>query len=81
MIVYDPRYMNWNNWCALMAELFAPQNLGTVPEEKWRDWGAALAGIGYFNSSGIPDTRGFNTWQEWAVRVVDALSVEPQTNH
>ena len=77
MIVYDPRYMNWNNWCALMAELFASQQLGTAPEEKWREWASGMAGIGYFNSSGIPDPRGFRTWKEWAVRVVDALSVQP----
>ena len=77
MIVYDPRYMNWNNWCALMAELFASQQLGTAPEEKWREWASGMASIGYFNSSGIPDPRGFRTWKEWAVRVVDALSVQP----
>lgn len=81
MVVYDPRYMNWDNWCALMAELFAPQGLGTVPEEKWRDWANGVSSIGYFNSSGIPDSRGFNTWQEWAAALVGAMSIEPQTNN
>lgn len=77
MIVYDPRYMNWDNWCALMSELFASQSLGVTSEDKWREWASGMAGIGYFNSSGIPDPRGFRTWKEWAVRVVDALSIQP----
>ena len=47
MIVYDPRGMTWDQWCALNAELFAPQQLGTLPEDRWREWGDAVAGIGY----------------------------------
>lgn len=69
--VYDPRNMEWDTWCALMAELFAANQLGTVPEDKWRDWADALSGIGRF--PGVPDSRGFETWQEWAFALNNAL--------
>ena len=36
--VYDPRNLTWDYWCALMAELFAANQLGTVPEAQWQDW-------------------------------------------
>ena len=62
--VYDPRGMTWDYWCALMAGLFASNQLGTVEEPQWRAWADGLSGIGRF--SGVPDSRGFETWQDWA---------------
>jgi len=75
MITYDPRYMTWNEWCPLMADLFAAQQLGTAPEEKWREWAHGMAGIGYFMDSGVPDPRGFKTWQDWATQLVGIMSI------
>ena len=69
--VYDPRNMEWDYWCSLMAELFAANQLGTVPEDKWTTWADALAGIGRF--PGVPDSRGFGTWQVWAFALNNAL--------
>jgi hypothetical protein len=57
MITYDPRGHTWDSWCALMAELFAQQQLGTVPEERWKDWASGMHGVGYFVNSGVPDPR------------------------
>ena len=76
MIIYDPRNHNWDSWCALMNELFASNQLGTTPEDKWQEWGTSIAGIGYFGNSGIPDTRGFNNWQDWAQQLVGIMSLE-----
>ena len=45
MITYDPRGHTWESWNALMAELFAQQQLGTVPEEKWKDWASGMQGV------------------------------------
>jgi hypothetical protein len=78
VIVYDPRGMTWDQYCRLMAELFAPQQLGYVPEEDWRQWVDGLNGIGYFVESGVPDHRGFKSWQEWAERMAGLMSVVPQ---
>ena len=75
MIVYDPRGQTWDSWCSLMAELFAAQQLGTVPEEKWQDWANGMQGIGYFANSGIPDATGFASWQDWASRLVGIMSI------
>jgi len=71
---YDPRNMTWDQWCALTAEQFAAQQLGTVPEERWKDWVDGMAGIGYFMSFGMPDSRGFETWQDWAQQVMGIVN-------
>lgn len=77
MIMYDPRGMDWPQWCKLTSELFASQSLGTLPEEKWKDWADAFAGVGYFASSGVPDSKGFPNWQAWAARLVGIMSIDP----
>ncbi len=69
--VYDPRDMEWGYWCSLMAELFAANQLGIVPEENWLDWANGLAGIGRF--PGVPDGRDFDNWRDWAFALNNAL--------
>jgi hypothetical protein len=61
-----------------MAELFAPNQLGTLPEERWQDWAAGMQGIGYFVNSGVPDARNFKTWQDWAAALCGIMSITPQ---
>ena len=75
MIAYDPRGMTWDQYCKLMAELFAPNQLGYVEEENWRNWVDGLSGIGYFSESGIPNHHGFEHWYQWAEQVCGILSV------
>lgn len=77
MIAYDPRDMSWDKYCSLMAELFAGNQLGTVPEERWRDWVDGMNGIGYFVQSGMPDHRPYEHWQEWAKAVTGIMSIQP----
>lgn len=69
--VYDPRNMTWDYWCARMFEVFAANQLGTVPEANWRQWADGLSGIGRF--PGVPDSRGFNSWQDWAFALNNTL--------
>jgi len=76
MVTYDPRGMSWDKYCALMAELFADQQLGVLPEEQWREWVDGMVNIGYFSQSGAPDWRAFNTWQDWAEHMVGIMSIE-----
>ena len=74
MISYDPRGMSWDQYCKLMEELFASNQLGHVPEEKWRDWVDGMNGIGYFVQSGVPDHKLFDNWQDWAQALVNAVN-------
>lgn len=76
MISYDPRGMTWDQYCKLMAELFAPNQLGYVPEDNWRIWVSGLNGIGFFVESGVPDHRGFDTWQQWAEQMCGIMSLQ-----
>lgn len=75
MITYDPRGMTWDQYCKLMEELFAANQLGNVPEEKWRDWVDGMNGIGYFVQSGVPDHRQFDGWEEWAKAMAGIMSI------
>ena len=77
MTTFDPRGLSWDMWCELMADLFAAQQLGTVPEDRWREWGDGMAGIGYFMSSGVPDTRTFERWEDWAAALVGIMDIKP----
>ena len=77
MTSYDPRGHTWDSWCALMSELFAPQQLGTLPEERWQEWADGMAGNGYFMSSNIPDSRTFENWQDWAASLVGIMNIQP----
>ena len=77
MTSYDPRGHTWESWCSLMNELFAPQQLGVVTEDKWREWGDGMAGNGYFMNSNIPDSRSFAEWKDWAASLVGIMSIQP----
>ena len=77
MVVYDPRGLTWDQWCARMAELFASNQLGTLPETHWRDWADGMQGIGYFVQSGVPDQRGFAHWYDWAETLCGIMSIQP----
>jgi len=76
VIAYDPRGMDWDQYCRLMFELFEANQLGTVPEDRWRDWVDGLTGIGYFVNSGVPDHRPFEHWQDWAKAMVGIMNIE-----
>ena len=76
MTAYDPRNMTWDEWCKLTEDQFAQQQLGNVPEARWKEWVDGLAGIGNFMNSGVPDSRGFERWQDWAEQFVGIMSVE-----
>ena len=75
MVTYDPRNMSWDLYCSLMAELFSSNDIGTVTEDKWRDWVDGINGIGLFGQSAIPDQRMFDTWQDWAENMVGIMSL------
>jgi hypothetical protein len=77
MTAYDPRGMTWDMWCKLTEELFAPQQLGNMPEERWKEWVDGVTGIGYFIDSGVPDSRNFDHWQDWAQQFVGIMSISP----
>lgn len=78
MIVYDPRGMTWDQYNKLMAELFAPQQVGFVSEDNWRSWVDGINGIGYFVQSGVPDHREFLEWKDWAMAMCGIMSVTHQ---
>lgn len=59
-----------------MAELFSANDIGTVEEDRWRDWVDGINGIGYFGQSAVPDQRLYATWQEWAEQMVGIMNLQ-----
>lgn len=76
-LIYDPRGHTFESWASLMCELYAAQQL-EVPNSMsdWRTWGESLKAIDVFTNEGIPGTRTFDNWQDWAQAVVG--SVQPR---
>ena len=65
----------WSPNLISIEELFAQQQLGNVPEDQWKVWVDGLAGVGNFMNSGVPDSRGFEKWQDWAEQFVGIMSI------
>lgn len=75
-VVYDPRYMTWDHWAALMVEAYGSQNLEYPgPEDTWKGWAVGFRGIDTFSRDGVPDPYQFDNWQDWASAVVNVVTV------
>jgi hypothetical protein len=75
-VVYDPRYLSWDQWASLMVEAYGGQQLEIPgPESTWKDWAAGFCGIGLFNSDAVPAPYTFEKWQDWAAAVVGAVNL------
>lgn len=44
-----------------------------VDENNWKQWAESLIIIPTFNNVALPDPRGFNNWQEYAVRFTEII--------
>lgn len=74
-ILYDPRYMEFEQWGCLVCEQFAAQSL-SIPdaETDWKSWAAGLLAIDVFINQNIPDPYGFDEWQDWASAVLNVMN-------
>lgn len=80
MNLYDPRGMTWEQWCKLQCEQHATLGLVPAPEENWRDWVVQLFRFGGFAAQGVPDARGFRTWQDWACQYLGVMQNKTVTS-
>jgi hypothetical protein len=74
-VIYDPRYLSWDQWASLMVEAYGGQQL-EIPgaEDTWRDWASGFNGIGLFGSDGVPNPNNFERWQDWAQALVGIVA-------
>ena len=74
-LVYDPRYMEFDHWAALMCEQYAAQQLA-VPDDQtdWKSWAVGLLGIDVFTDQGIPSPYSFEDWQDWASALLNVMN-------
>lgn len=74
-LVYDPRYMEFDQWACLMCEQYAAQQLSVpTPGMNWKDWAAGLLAIDVFTNQAIPSPYGFDDWQDWAAALVNVMN-------
>ena len=74
-LVYDPRYMEFDHWAALMCEQYAAQQLSIAgPDTDWQEWASGLMAIDVFLNQGIASPYAFDDWQDWAAALVNVMN-------
>lgn len=74
-LVYDPRYMEFDQWACLMCEQYAAQQLSIpMPGMEWKDWAAGLLAIDVFTNQAAPNPYQFDDWQEWASALLNVMN-------
>lgn len=78
-LVYDPRYLSWEEWASLMCEAYGGQNLEIPgPENTWKSWASGLKAIDIFVNEGIPGPDIYQNWQDWVQAVVGAVNQQTE---
>jgi hypothetical protein len=74
-IPYDPRYMEFDDWAALICEQYGAQNI-VIPFKgmNWQDWAAGLLAIDIFANEAAPNPYTFNDWRDWAEQLIGAVN-------
>lgn len=74
-LVYDPRYMEFEQWACLLCEQYAAQQL-SIPdnEAEWKSWAVGLLGIDLFTNQGIPSPYSYENWQDWASALLNVMN-------
>lgn len=74
-LVYDPRYMEFDQWACLMCEQYAAQQLAIPdPNDEWQSWAVGLLAIDVFLNQGIPAPYVFDDWQDWASAMMNVMN-------
>tara|TARA_R110000868_G_scaffold114309_1_gene306290 strand:+ start:5526 stop:5777 length:252 start_codon:yes stop_codon:yes gene_type:complete len=77
-VIFDPRGHTWNSWASLMCELYAANSLAIPTDEsEWRGWANGLKAIDVFTNNGVPDSNGYENWEDWAQALVGAINESP----
>ncbi len=74
-LVYDPRYMEFDQWASLMCEQYSAQQL-SVPDARtdWKSWAAGLLAIDVFINENIPSPYSYENWQDWASALLNVMN-------
>ena len=74
-LVYDPRYMEFEQWACLLCEQYAAQQL-SIPDNNadWKSWAVGVLGIDVFTNQGIPSPYSYENWQDWASALLNVMN-------
>jgi hypothetical protein len=70
----DPRMMEFSHWTGLVAGSLSEhgQVAPESDEANWHDFAAGVAKLPVWSSGDIPDSRGYDKWQDWGARVYES---------
>lgn len=72
---FDPRYLPIERWSALTAASLKPFGdvAASTTEDDWQAWARSVKLLPALAPRFVPSPFGFQTWQDWAFRLNEAL--------
>lgn len=68
-----PDGLSWADWSGFVMNISDEQNLPIVGEAEWQLFANELVGTPALANRGLSAPEEFESWQEWAVAMVDAF--------
>lgn len=74
----SPVHIDLQHWAdAMVQNVEKYGNLGRLLNDDWRGFGLNMMTLPALSGSVVPDPYSFDTWQDWASRLNENLSVVP----
>lgn len=66
--------MEWANWNGNLLHYYGEEPLPYVDEDNWTILADYLVGLSTFANYGIPNSEGYEDWQDWAKDFIEAVN-------
>lgn len=69
-----PIGISFTGWAAALRDEYPDSQFPIITNEKeWKNFAQSLIIEPAFNNVALPDSRGFATWRDWAMRFVQII--------
>lgn len=73
-MVPEPEGLTFEEWVSRLRDEFPEDDIPfSVPKEQWKDWAMRMLMINTFGTLQAIDPSGFDSWQEFALRLKQQL--------
>jgi hypothetical protein len=71
---FSTAYMDFEEWAGNFIQWYGKEAIGQGAEDNWREIADQITGSPSFSAYGLPNHEKFETWQEWADQVSQAIN-------